>query len=228
MRQISDRELHEECGVFGVFGVPDAASLSYYGLHALQHRGQEGAGIVAVDEGPHQGQRTGDRGVRRGETGDAQGKYGHRPCALYDRRRWRHRERAAVSVPSQHGRFRTGPQRQHRQFGPVARVSGEQGQSVPVHVGQRDSGPPDQEGDPLPRSAAHLFDHRCAEHAGGGVRVPDHDRQPHLRLPGQIRPASAGHRPAGRRLCRVERNLRVRRAGCRVRARRRAGRDRDD
>ena len=36
MRQISDRELHEECGVFGVFGVPDAASLSYYGLHALQ------------------------------------------------------------------------------------------------------------------------------------------------------------------------------------------------
>lgn len=49
MRQISDRELHEECGVFGAFGVPEAASLSYYGLHALQHRGQEGAGIVTVD-----------------------------------------------------------------------------------------------------------------------------------------------------------------------------------
>ena len=46
---ICDRELHEECGVFGVFGVPDAASLAYYGLHALQHRGQEGAGIVTVD-----------------------------------------------------------------------------------------------------------------------------------------------------------------------------------
>ena len=106
--------------------------------------------------------------------------------------------------------------------------SGEQGQPVPVHLRQRDPGPPDQEGDPLPRPAAHLFDHRCAEHAGGGVRVPDHDRQPHLRLPGQVRPASAGHRPAGRRLGRVERNLRVRRAGCRVRARRRAGRDRDD
>lgn len=51
MRQISDRELHEECGVFGVFGVPEAASLTYYGLHALQHRGQEGAGIVAVENG---------------------------------------------------------------------------------------------------------------------------------------------------------------------------------
>lgn len=44
-----DRELHEECGVFGVFGVPNASSLTYYGLHALQHRGQEGCGIVSVD-----------------------------------------------------------------------------------------------------------------------------------------------------------------------------------
>lgn len=48
-RQIVDRELHEECGVFGVYGVPDASTLTYYGLHALQHRGQEGAGIVTVD-----------------------------------------------------------------------------------------------------------------------------------------------------------------------------------
>jgi len=44
-----DRQLHEECGVFGVFGVENAASLTYYGLHSLQHRGQEGAGIVSVD-----------------------------------------------------------------------------------------------------------------------------------------------------------------------------------
>ena len=47
---IRDRELHEECGVFGIYGVPEAASLTYYGLHALQHRGQEGAGIVSVDD----------------------------------------------------------------------------------------------------------------------------------------------------------------------------------
>lgn len=47
---ICDRELHEECGVFGIYGVPEAASLTYYGLHALQHRGQEGAGIVSVDD----------------------------------------------------------------------------------------------------------------------------------------------------------------------------------
>ncbi len=41
------REIHEECGVFGIYGVPDAANLVYYGLHALQHRGQEGCGIVS-------------------------------------------------------------------------------------------------------------------------------------------------------------------------------------
>src|SRR5205085_10951384 len=35
-----------ECGLFGVFGHPDAAVLTYYGLFALQHRGQESAGIV--------------------------------------------------------------------------------------------------------------------------------------------------------------------------------------
>ncbi len=45
-----DRELHEECGVFGVYGVPGASTLAYYGLHALQHRGQEGCGIVSVDD----------------------------------------------------------------------------------------------------------------------------------------------------------------------------------
>lgn len=48
--QIFGDDLHEECGVFGVFGVDDAANLSYYGLHALQHRGQEACGIVAVND----------------------------------------------------------------------------------------------------------------------------------------------------------------------------------
>ena len=42
-------ELHEECGVFGVYHVDHAAELSYYGLHALQHRGQEGCGIAVSD-----------------------------------------------------------------------------------------------------------------------------------------------------------------------------------
>jgi amidophosphoribosyltransferase len=41
------------CGIFGVSGVPDAARLAYLGLYALQHRGQESAGIVSVDEEGH-------------------------------------------------------------------------------------------------------------------------------------------------------------------------------
>ena len=43
--------LNEECGVFGIFNHPDAAELTYYGMHALQHRGQESAGICVSDEG---------------------------------------------------------------------------------------------------------------------------------------------------------------------------------
>ncbi len=39
----------ESCGVFGVYGHPDAARLTYYGLYSLQHRGQESAGIVVSD-----------------------------------------------------------------------------------------------------------------------------------------------------------------------------------
>ena len=42
-------KLHEECGVFGVWNVPDAAAVTALGLHALQHRGQEATGIVSYD-----------------------------------------------------------------------------------------------------------------------------------------------------------------------------------
>jgi amidophosphoribosyltransferase len=44
-----DDKLHEECGIFGVFGHEDAAALTALGLHALQHRGQEASGIVTTD-----------------------------------------------------------------------------------------------------------------------------------------------------------------------------------
>ncbi|NNE82393.1 MAG: amidophosphoribosyltransferase [Alphaproteobacteria bacterium] len=44
-----DDKFHEECGVFGVYGSDDSAALTALGLHALQHRGQEAAGIVSFD-----------------------------------------------------------------------------------------------------------------------------------------------------------------------------------
>lgn len=43
------RGLNEECGIFGVWGHENAAQITYYGLHSLQHRGQEGTGMVVTD-----------------------------------------------------------------------------------------------------------------------------------------------------------------------------------
>lgn len=42
------KELNEECGLFGVWGNPHSAAITHLGLHTLQHRGQEGAGIVGL------------------------------------------------------------------------------------------------------------------------------------------------------------------------------------
>jgi amidophosphoribosyltransferase len=47
--RLDDDGFHEECGLFGIFGLPDAAAHTALGLHALQHRGQEAAGIVTYD-----------------------------------------------------------------------------------------------------------------------------------------------------------------------------------
>ncbi len=44
---------HDECGIFGVHGHPEAANITYLGLYALQHRGQESAGIVAASGRQH-------------------------------------------------------------------------------------------------------------------------------------------------------------------------------
>src|SRR5512142_2014616 len=46
----ADDHFHDQCGVFAVYGHTEAANITYLGLHALQHRGQESAGIVTSDE----------------------------------------------------------------------------------------------------------------------------------------------------------------------------------
>ncbi|MGZ8370382.1 MAG: amidophosphoribosyltransferase [Caulobacteraceae bacterium] len=49
VRDPDDEQLRLECGVFGVFDIPDAAAVAALGLHALQHRGQEACGIASFD-----------------------------------------------------------------------------------------------------------------------------------------------------------------------------------
>ena len=46
-----EKSLNEECGIFGIWNHPQAAHVTYFGLHSLQHRGQEGAGILSNDTG---------------------------------------------------------------------------------------------------------------------------------------------------------------------------------
>src|SRR5262245_60391704 len=56
MKKDGDRTLktwREECGVFAIWNSPEASRLTYLGLYALQHRGQESAGIVSLNEGSH-------------------------------------------------------------------------------------------------------------------------------------------------------------------------------
>ena len=50
MPELIDK-FRDECGVFGIYGHPEAAKIAYLGLYALQHRGQESAGIAASDGG---------------------------------------------------------------------------------------------------------------------------------------------------------------------------------
>ena len=50
---VNDDKLHEECGVFGIWNHQESAQLTYLGLYAIQHRGQESAGIVVLDQGEH-------------------------------------------------------------------------------------------------------------------------------------------------------------------------------
>ena len=49
--QLPFDKFREECGVMGIYAHPEAAKLAYLGLYALQHRGQESAGITSSDSG---------------------------------------------------------------------------------------------------------------------------------------------------------------------------------
>ena len=114
----------DECGVFGIFGHPEAANLTYLGLYALQHRGQESAGIATADGEKLRVSRA------MGQVADAFNEdtlerasraHRHRPHALLDRRREQARERAAVPDRLRPRPDRRRAQRQPRQRARAAR-----------------------------------------------------------------------------------------------------------
>ena len=91
-------KLREECGVMAVYGHPDAARMTYWGLYALQHRGQESAGIACGGWQRcerHQGHGVGERDLYRRCAGQAAGAYCDRAHALFDDRRFGAAECAA-------------------------------------------------------------------------------------------------------------------------------------
>ena len=108
----------DECGVFGIYGHPEASKLTYLGLYALQHRGQESAGIASAD-----GERV--RLVREmgyvneifdeATLATLSGTIADRPHAILHRRREQALERAADPDRLRARPGRHLPQRQHRQ-----------------------------------------------------------------------------------------------------------------
>ena len=86
----ADDHFHDECGVFGVFGHPEAANLAYLGLYALQHRGQESAGIVSSDGTElylHRAMGDVEEIFQPPVLAKLPGTLRHRPHALFHRRR---------------------------------------------------------------------------------------------------------------------------------------------
>ncbi len=136
-----DDRLREECGVFGVFGNEDAAALTALGLHALQHRGQEAAGIVTYDGAPlpfRAPPRPGRRQLQQGRRDrPAEGPHRARPQPLLHHRRHHPAQRAAAVCRSRHRRLRRRPQRQPHQRADAAARAHLLGRHLPVDLRHR-------------------------------------------------------------------------------------------
>ena len=122
---LADR-FHDECGVFGVHGHPEAAHLTYLGLYALQHRGQESAGIASIGRARRRSLRLprhgpGRRRLQRDDPREAARPPRDRARALFDGRRQPARERAALL---RHHRRRSDRDRAQRQPGQRGARSG--------------------------------------------------------------------------------------------------------
>ena len=224
-----DDKPKEECGIFAVFGhramPPPHAAL---GLHALQHRGQEAAGIVSFDGQHFHSHRAvgliGDTFSRRSVIEGLPGPRRDRPRPLLDHRRQHAAQRAAAVRRLRLRRPRGRAQRQPHQRHAPAPAAGRGGLAVPVDQRHRGDHPPDR-AQPAPEHRRAAWSTRCARSRAPGRWSALFDdgilggRDPAGR-------AAAGARPARRRLDPGLGDLRARHHGCGVRARRRARRDR--
>ena len=131
----------DECGVFGVYAPGhEVARLAYFALYALQHRGQESAGIASCEGGHITTLReTGlvSPGLRRAEAARARRRHGDRPRPLLDHRRWLLGEQPA-GLARRRPRGRAGAQRQPHQRGRALRRAARTRDLVPRHVGLGD------------------------------------------------------------------------------------------
>ena len=167
--QIENDRFHDHCGVCGVFGHPEAAKLAYLGLYALQHRGQESAGIVSSD-GRELASRK-EHGARggyfsaRGACASSR-RRGARPHALLDRRRHFADERAAYRHRLQQGEARAGAQRKPAERGEMAPHARTSRIDLPDDQRHRSDRAP---GGAQPGAESFRRARRCAQSGGGRV-----------------------------------------------------------
>lgn len=134
-------QLHEECGIFGVWAPDrDVARLTYFGLRALQHRGQESAGIAVGDGGTVMVRKDLgllDRVFSNADLSTLSGQLARGPRALWHRRRQELGSLAAASFHHQQRHYRACSQRHPRQHRRAAPSADRAGRAVPLQFGFR-------------------------------------------------------------------------------------------
>ena len=193
-------KFREECGVFGIFGHPEAANMTYLGLYALQHRGQESAGIAAADLQQVRVSRAMGYVADTFDNNDAVAPAraaGHRSRPLLDGRR-----EQALECPADPDRLRARPdrhlpQRQPRERRRAPRRARSSGLDLPVRQRHRGRAAPVR---PFEGGVGRRRDRRVGGPGSGRVFVPDADQGS---AHGGPRPAwvpPAGARPPRRRV----------------------------
>ena len=190
--RVEDDHFHDHCGVFGVFGHPEAAKLTYLGLYALQHRGQESAGIASSDGADCTSTRAWGRSRKSSRPMCLRSFPGARPSAnaLFDGGR-QHLKRAADGDRLQQGQSGAGPQRQPDECARSAAPAGTSRLDFPDH--QRHGS--DRASDRAQRGAQSCRAHRRRAQSSGRrvfAVLLTRDEMYAIRDPRGFRPLVAG------------------------------------